>query len=198
MNNKIEGVAVRLIKDRPLFSDKKIESTRDAVEVVGRDMEDLDREEVRIIMLDVRGKILGYNIVSVGSLTNSIVSPREIFKPVFLLNAESIILMHSHPSGDPTPSELDYLITERMNKICTLLSISFLDHIIVAEGDNYFSFAEDNLIPKLKQSELDFEKNPKKRKFFSPKRLALSGKSSILMSYRLICAHSSVGRANDS
>ena len=161
MNNKIEGVAVRLIKDRPLFSDKKIESTRDAVEVVGRDMEDLDREEVRIIMLDVRGKILGYNIVSVGSLTNSIVSPREIFKPVFLLNAESIILMHSHPSGDPTPSELDYLITERMNKICTLLSISFLDHIIVAEGDNYFSFAEDNLIPKLKQSELDFEKNPK-------------------------------------
>lgn len=159
--NKIEGVAVRLVKDRPLYSDREINDCREAVEVVGRDMEDLDREEVRIVMLDAKCKVLGYNIASVGSLSNAIVSPREIFKIVFLMNAESIILMHNHPSGDLTPSEQDYGVTDKMNKICTLLGVRLLDHIIVAEGDDYYSFAENNLIPKVLYSELDFEKDPK-------------------------------------
>ena len=158
---KIEGVAIRLIKERPIFSEERIDCSEKAIKVVGQDMEDLDREEVRIIMLDAKGKILGYNIVSVGTLDRSLISPRELFKPVFLMNAQSIILLHNHPSSEPEPSDIDVMITERINKICSLLGISFLDHIIVAAGEEYYSFAEKRMIKNLNYSDWnDFETNP--------------------------------------
>ena len=155
MRSKLNGVAIRLVKDRPLYSSRPIKNCEDAVRIVGEDMADLDREEVRIIMMDSSGKPIAYNTVSVGSLNNSIVSPRELLKPIILLNAASVILLHNHPSQSLEPSQEDIFLTERLNKLFALFSIQFLDHIIVGEQSRYYSFAENRRIDRIGYRELE-------------------------------------------
>jgi DNA repair protein RadC len=81
------------------------------------------------------------NIVSIGSLTLSVVHPREVFKPAILLNACAIIAVHNHPSGDPTPSAEDRTLTTRLRDAGDLLGIRLLDHLILGDDYNY-SFAD--------------------------------------------------------
>lgn len=102
----------------------------------------LDREEFVVILLDAKNTFLGFNVVSVGSLTSSIVHPREVFKPVVLMNAAALILAHNHPSGDPGPSQEDLHITRRIREIGEVFGVRVLDHVIF--GDNrYVSFVDD-------------------------------------------------------
>ncbi len=128
--------------------------------------EKLDREQFVVILLDAKNVHIGFNVVSVGSLTSSLVHPREVFKPVVLYNdavqeqydakemakgigtvivrrsAAAIILAHNHPSGDPCPSAEDLQITKRLREIGELMGVRVLDHIIF--GDNrYVSFVDD-------------------------------------------------------
>jgi DNA repair protein RadC len=90
----------------------------------------LDREQVIVCCLDTTHRPIGISLVSVGTLNESLVHPREVFKPAILLNASAIILAHNHPSGDPTPSTEDRRITERLTKAGTLLGITLLDHLV--------------------------------------------------------------------
>ena len=101
----------------------------------------LDREQFLVCGLDARHCIIGANIVSVGSLTLSIVHPREVFKPLILMNAAAWICAHNHPSDDPAPSEEDRQLTIRLKQGADLLGIPLLDHLVLADGRCY-SFAD--------------------------------------------------------
>jgi len=90
-----------------------------------------EREKMIVLFLDTRNKPKGYSVVSVGSLTASIVHPREVFRPAILAGAAAVILCHNHPSGDPAPSPEDVEITRRLVAGGTLLGIRVLDHVIV-------------------------------------------------------------------
>jgi len=102
----------------------------------------LDREQFLVCGLDARHCIIiGANIVSVGSLTLSIVHPREVFKPLILMNAAAWICAHNHPSDDPSPSEEDRQLTSRLKQGADLLGIPLLDHLVLVDVRCY-SFAD--------------------------------------------------------
>lgn len=101
----------------------------------------LDREQFLVCCLDAKNASIGVNVVSVGSLTLSIVPPREAFKPAILLNACAILAVHNHPSGDPTPSVEDRTLTTRLREAGDLLGIRLLDHLILGE-DRLYGFAD--------------------------------------------------------
>ena len=102
---------------------------------------DVDREQFLVCGLDAKHAIIGVNVVSMGSLTMSIVHPREVFKPLILMNAAAWICAHNHPSGDPTPSQEDRQLTTRLRQGADLLGISLLDHLILTDV-RYYSFAD--------------------------------------------------------
>ena len=103
----------------------------------------LDREQFLVCALDAKHAIIGVNVVSVGSLTLSIVHPREVMKPLILLNAGAWICAHNHPSGDPAPSAEDRELTKRLREVSDLLGIRLLDHLILGES-RVFSFADQD------------------------------------------------------
>ena len=103
--------------------------------------EGLDREQFLVCGLDAKHRIIGINIVSLGSLTLAIVHPREVFKALILMNAAACICAHNHPSSDPTPSQEDRVLTQRLRQSAELLGIALLDHVILGE-DRHFSFAD--------------------------------------------------------
>ena len=94
--------------------------------------------------LDGKNRIICMDIVSIGSLNQSIVHPREVFKTALLSNAAAVLLIHQHPTGDPSPSSEDIAITRRLKEAGDLLGIKVLDHIII--GDGYLSFVERGLL----------------------------------------------------
>lgn len=83
--------------------------------------------------------------MSVGSLTASVVHPREVFKPAILSNAANILICHHHPSGDPIPSNEDRAITGRLVEAGKLMGISIIDHVVLGD-ERYFSFADEGLL----------------------------------------------------
>lgn len=106
-------------------------------------LDELDREKEHFytICLDAKNKIKLVDLVSVGSLSASIVHPRETFRRAIIEGAASIILGHNHPSGDPTPSKEDIALTQRLQQAGEILAVKVLDHIIIG-GDNHVSLAE--------------------------------------------------------
>ena len=123
------------------------------VKILAKIFEGLDREHFKIIMLNTKNKIIGINTVSVGSLSQAIVAPPEVFKPALLCNAAAVILTHNHPSGDAGPSFEDRAITKRLEEAGSCLGIKVLDHIIMGEGEHYFSFQEDKKMQELQKEE---------------------------------------------
>ena len=111
-----------------------------------KDMEDLRQEEIRLIMLNTKNKIIAHKTISKGTINASIVTPREIFFPAIKMMASSIILVHNHPSADDTPSSEDKNITEIGARSGKLINIKLLDHIIIGKNKIY-SFKEAGLIP---------------------------------------------------
>ena len=104
--------------------------------------EGADREIFVAVALDARNRAIGSNIVSVGTLTTSLVHPREIFKFAILAGAATIALAHNHPSGDPTPSKEDVDLTRRMVQAGELVGIEVIDHVILALGGEWESLRE--------------------------------------------------------
>ena len=101
----------------------------------------LDREQFLVCGLDAKNCIIGVNVVSIGSLTLAIVHPREVFKPLILMNAAAWICAHNHPSSDPTPSHEDRVLTSRLRQGAELLGIIMLDHLVLTD-ERYYSFAD--------------------------------------------------------
>lgn len=104
-------------------------------------------EEVfAIATLDVHNKVTGVFEVSTGTLSSSLVAPREVFKRAILMNAAAILLGHNHPSTVPEPSSDDIQTTKKLVKSGKMLGINVVDHIIIGDIDNYISMKEENLI----------------------------------------------------
>lgn len=104
-----------------------------------------NREKLMLCMFDSQSVLLGDEIISIGTVNASLVSPREIFIRALMQQAVHIILLHNHPSGIPLPSTQDKLVTRRVQECGEMLGIRLSDHIII--GDNqYFSFKEENLL----------------------------------------------------
>ena len=102
-------------------------------------------EHFCILCLNTKNKIVGVHTISIGSLNASIVHPREVFKAAMLNNANSIICLHNHPSGDPKPSQEDIGITRRLVEAGEIIGIKVLDHIIIGE-QSYLSMKEKCLM----------------------------------------------------
>ena len=98
------------------------------------------KEHFIALHLDTKNRILCIDRVSVGTMTNSLIHPREVFKTALLSSAASLLLIHNHPSGDPTPSRDDISITEKLKGAGELMGIALLDHVII--GDGYVSLKE--------------------------------------------------------
>jgi DNA repair protein RadC len=110
---------------------------------------ELDRraEEVfAIATLDVKNKVTGVFEVSTGTLTSSLVTPREVFKRAILQNAAGIVLAHNHPSGVADASSDDISITKKLQKAGKIMGINVVDHIIIGSRDNFISMQEENLM----------------------------------------------------
>jgi DNA repair protein RadC len=106
-----------------------------------------DREQFCVLLLDVKNRIIGMNIVSTGGLSSANVFPRDVLKPALLSNAAAVILAHNHPSSDLTPSEADKDITRKIVRAARHLDITVHEHLIVnMEDDQYFSFADNMMM----------------------------------------------------
>ena len=97
------------------------------------------RESFFALYLDTRHRIIGVHTVSIGTLDSASVHPREVLGPALAMSAAAIIIAHNHPSGDPTPSKADNVVTSRLRQAAELLGIDFLDHVIVGES-SFFSY----------------------------------------------------------
>jgi len=104
-----------------------------------------DREMVFVLTLSQKHRVIDRHIVSMGTLTSSLVHPREVFRPAILDSAAAVVMVHNHPSGDCTPSKEDHEITSRIKKAGDMLGIRVLDHVIVA-GKEHFSFCESGAL----------------------------------------------------
>ena len=122
-----------------------IRSPQDAADIVMDEMSLLDREHFVILMLNTKHAVIAKKVVSIGHLNASLVHPRELFKDVIKKSSAAVILVHNHPSGDPTPSEDDIRVTQRLCEAGRLLGISVLDHIVIGDK-SYVSFREQGLI----------------------------------------------------
>ena len=103
------------------------------------------KEQFVVILLDAKNKVIGTEVVSEGSLSTSIVHPRDVFQPAILQNAAAIVVAHNHPSGDPTPSSEDRELTQTLLEAGRALCIPVLDHLIIGDG-TYYSFEEDGAL----------------------------------------------------
>jgi DNA repair protein RadC len=128
---------------RPLERGHRIESPRDVQRHFHSRLRDWRRESFHVVLLDGRHRLIGMEAVSLGTLTASLVHPREVFREAIRRAAAAMLLVHNHPSGDPSPSQEDRAVTRRLQAAGELLGIRVLDHVIVAE-DGYFSFREDD------------------------------------------------------
>lgn len=109
------------------------------------EMKYFKREHFRILTLDTKNQIISVEEISIGNLNSSIVHPREVFNRAIKKSANSIILLHNHPSGDPSPSREDIDITYRLINAGNILGIKVLDHIVLGE-DRYISMKEEKII----------------------------------------------------
>ncbi|OPX92134.1 MAG: hypothetical protein A4E52_00136 [Pelotomaculum sp. PtaB.Bin013] len=109
------------------------------------EMRFLDREHFRVMLLNTKNQVLRIETVSIGTLSSSQVHPRELFKFAVKNSAAAIILVHNHPSGEPTPSREDIDITGRLADAGKIMGIEVLDHIIIGDG-KFVSFKEKGLL----------------------------------------------------
>jgi DNA repair protein RadC len=145
--NSLPVYRVTLVREGQLQSyAQQIRSSADASRLLATYLADVDREHFVTLMLDQKNKVIGLHTVSMGSLTASIVHPREVYKAAILANAAAIICGHNHPSGDTQPSQEDRAITLRLADAGKLLGIRVLDHIIIGGAGRYFSFADEGLL----------------------------------------------------
>lgn len=109
------------------------------------DMRHQKQEVMKLLMLNTKSKLIGESDISKGTVNATIISPREMFVEALQKNAVFIILLHNHPSGDPTPSRQDILITQKVRDAGEMVGVELLDHIII--GDNcYFSMREGKVL----------------------------------------------------
>ena len=140
--NYLNRVTVMLVEE-PLMEDQ-VKDSNDISQLLQEYMKYIDREHFVAVFLNGKQRVQSIHEVSVGTLTASMVHPREVFKAAILANAGSIIIAHNHPSGVVMPSEEDIMVTERLKEVGKIIGIDVIDHLIIGR-DSYYSFAENNM-----------------------------------------------------
>jgi DNA repair protein RadC len=139
---------LRLVRDSSRnLPNRQISQPRHAAEILAFYLEGEDRENIVVLMLDKNRRVIGISTVAIGTLTASIVHPREVFKPAILADAQAIILGHNHPSGGPEPTPDDILITLQLVRAGHALQIPLLDHVIISIDGTFVSLAEKGYVP---------------------------------------------------
>ena len=135
----------RRLRARPDDSKVNLGSPEAVFRYFGPRMEDLKKEVFRVVLLDAQNGLLKDVVVSEGTLSASLVHPREVFKPAIVESAAHVILLHNHPSGDPHPSKEDVRLTRQLAECAKLLDIRIHDHVILGRG-RFVSLAQRGVI----------------------------------------------------
>lgn len=113
-------------------------------------MSELDQEHIVIVLLDIRHQVIGWKVAHKGQLAGVEASVKDILKDAFLMNAAKVVILHNHPSGDPTPSDADAELTAALYDLGAEFDVELFDHVIIGRGDTpYFSFLEEGIIEPL-------------------------------------------------
>ena len=131
LHDELNTALYRFPGERP-----RISGPTDAAQIISLFLSSLDHEELWVIQLNTRNKVMSLTKLYVGSTNSSMVRVGEVFRQAIIENAQSIILCHNHPSGDPTPSTEDVTLTRAVVQAGKLLDIELLDHIIIADDKN--------------------------------------------------------------
>ena len=137
----------RRIAKEPFRKELSFDSPKSIADYYMEDFRHAEQERMMILMLDTKGGFLGEAVISIGTVNASLVSPREIFLKALAFHAVSVIMLHNHPSGDPTPSEEDLLLTLRVSKAGEMIGIELLDHLVLGDR-KYISFREQGFFDK--------------------------------------------------
>lgn len=134
---RVDIVRIQLVKESSLlYKERAIRNPESAYQLLKQFVGNVDREYFIVVCLDTKNQPTAMNVCHVGDLNTSIIHPREIIKPAILSNAASILIGHTHPSGNPEPSQEDILATKRLKEASKLMGINLLDHIVM--GDDCF------------------------------------------------------------
>jgi DNA repair protein RadC len=135
---------VALVQEQP--GETPVIKPMDAALLFRKHLGAYDREALAVIMLDPGKRLIGFNLVSIGTLTGTAAHPREIFKAAILASAHSLVVGHNHPNGTPTPSNQDWALTDRLFAAGSILGIEVLDHMIVTPTRRFFSFRRNSVL----------------------------------------------------
>ena len=136
----------RKLYEDPIVKGTKISSPADVYNLIGPSLIHKHVEHFKILLLNTKNVVTSIEQISTGTLNASIVHPRDVFKVALKKNSNAILLIHNHPSGDPTPSNEDISITNRLMDAGNLLGVKVLDHIIIGSVGKFLSFKDKNLI----------------------------------------------------
>lgn len=135
-------VEYRPRSDLPTFDTRiELKTSREAAAFLTPMLDHEPSEVFLVIFLNTKHQLLSFHEVSRGTLDSTLVHPREVFKAALLANAAAVVLAHNHPSGDPSPSPDDDVLTRRLKAAGEILGVDVVDHVIVADG-RYYSFRE--------------------------------------------------------
>ena len=126
---------------------RQIKTPEDARSMLEEQLRSCPREELHMIMLDIRNRVIRTIRLSEGGLSSAVIQPRDLFREAVKANAASIILVHNHPSGDPTPSLADLKATEKLIQMSKYVDMIILDHIII--GNDFYSMKRSSKLYKL-------------------------------------------------
>lgn len=127
----------------------RINSPQDVFDLIRKDIFQKDKEHLFLLSLNTRNMLLAKDLISIGTVNETLIHPREVFKKALVRNAVKIILVHNHPSNDPNPSDEDIKITEKVAKSGKQIGIPLIDHVIVCNND-YVSLKAQNIFDTYK------------------------------------------------
>lgn len=122
-----------------------INCPEDVVNLLSAEMSALEQEHLRVLLLNTRNEVMGAEEIYIGNVNSSVVRPAEVFRPGIRANATSLVIVHNHPSGDPTPSGADVSITRDLVEAGKLLGMELLDHLVIGSGQRFVSRKEAHL-----------------------------------------------------
>lgn len=149
-NTYLREVEVKF-KRKPKREEKVTILNAKAAVSLFKDLEDETQEKLIALHLDARATVTCFQVVFIGTSTCTVTEPKAILRTALLTNSCSIIVIHNHPSGDPTPSEDDINVKLKLSTACQFLSLQLLDFIVIGDNGKFYSFADAGILNKKEQ-----------------------------------------------